>query len=113
MGCYPLLSSFFADDVDQDQTPQNVRKTYIYTYIQTQRERDRQTDRQTDHESSPLYSRLALFPKFDYESLMPFLQQTKDNNSFYYIRSSEILEFPSVINFDIITSDDIKFHFLP
>ena len=24
---------------------------------------------------------------------------------------SEILEFPSVINFDIITSDDINFHF--
>ena len=34
---------------------------------------------------------------------------------FYYIPSSEILEFPSVINFDIITSDDIiiHFHFLP
>ena len=34
---------------------------------------------------------------------------------FYYIPSSEILEFPSVINFDIITSDDINFyfHFLP
>ena len=28
---------------------------------------------------------------------------------FYYIPSSEILEFPSVINFDIITSDDIDF----
>ena len=28
----------------------------------------------------------------------------------YYIPSSEILEFPSVINFDIITSDDINFH---
>ena len=32
---------------------------------------------------------------------------------FYYIPSSEILEFPSVINFDIITSDDINFRFLP
>ena len=32
---------------------------------------------------------------------------------FYYIPSSEILEFPSVINFDIITSDDINFHSLP
>ena len=33
----------------------------------------------------------------------------------YYIPSSEILEFPIVINFDIITSDDINFnfHFLP
>ena len=31
--------------------------------------------------------------------------------TFYYIPSSEILEFPSVINFDIITSDDINFHF--
>ena len=30
---------------------------------------------------------------------------------FYYIPSSEILEFNSVINFDIITSDDINFHF--
>ena len=30
---------------------------------------------------------------------------------FYYIPSSEILEFPSVINFEIITSDDINFHF--
>ena len=30
---------------------------------------------------------------------------------FYYIPSSEILEFPSVINFDITTSDDINFHF--
>ena len=32
----------------------------------------------------------------------------------YYIPSSEILEFPRVINFDI-TSDDINFyfHFLP
>ena len=29
----------------------------------------------------------------------------------YYIPSSEILEFPSVTNFDIITSDDINFHF--
>ena len=29
----------------------------------------------------------------------------------YHIPSSEILEFPSVINFDIITSDDINFHF--
>ena len=29
----------------------------------------------------------------------------------YYIPSSEILKFPSVINFDIITSDDINFHF--
>ena len=29
----------------------------------------------------------------------------------YYIPSSEILEFPSVINFDIITTDDINFHF--
>ena len=28
----------------------------------------------------------------------------------YYIPSSEILEFPGVINFDIITSDDINFH---
>ena len=28
----------------------------------------------------------------------------------YYIPSSEILEFPSVIDFDI-TSDDINFHF--
>ena len=26
---------------------------------------------------------------------------------------NEIQEFPSVINFDIITSDDINFHFLP
>ena len=32
-------------------------------------------------------------------------------NILYYIPSSEILEFPSVINFDIITSDDINFHF--
>ena len=31
---------------------------------------------------------------------------------FYYKPSSEILEFPSVINFDIITSDNINFHFL-
>ena len=33
----------------------------------------------------------------------------------YYIPSSEILEFPSVINFDIITNDNINihFHFLP
>ena len=31
--------------------------------------------------------------------------------SIYYIPSREILEFPSVINFDIITSDDINFHF--
>ena len=31
--------------------------------------------------------------------------------TFYYIPSSEILEFPSVINFDIITSADINFHF--
>ena len=29
----------------------------------------------------------------------------------YHIPSSEILDFPSVINFDIITSDDINFHF--
>ena len=29
----------------------------------------------------------------------------------YYIPSSQILEFPSVINFHIITSDDINFHF--
>ena len=29
---------------------------------------------------------------------------------FHYIPSSEILEFPSVINFDIITCDDINFH---
>ena len=29
----------------------------------------------------------------------------------YHIPSSEILEFPSVINFDIITSDHINFHF--
>ena len=29
----------------------------------------------------------------------------------YHIPSSEILEFPGVINFDIITSDDINFHF--
>ena len=29
----------------------------------------------------------------------------------HYIPSSEILEFPSVINFDIITSDNINFHF--
>ena len=38
-----------------------------------------------------------------------------DNNGCYDIPSSEILEFPSVINFDIITSDDINFyfHFLP
>ena len=36
-------------------------------------------------------------------------------NIFYYTLNSEILEFPSVINFDIITSDDINFdfHFLP
>ena len=33
------------------------------------------------------------------------------NILFYYIPSSEILEFPSVINFDIISSDDINFHF--
>ena len=31
--------------------------------------------------------------------------------AFYYIPSGEILEFPSVINFNIITSDDINFHF--
>ena len=30
---------------------------------------------------------------------------------FYYIPSSEILEFCTVINFDIITRDDINFHF--
>ena len=30
---------------------------------------------------------------------------------FYYIPSCEILEFPSIINFDIITSDNINFHF--
>ena len=30
---------------------------------------------------------------------------------FINIPSSEILEFPSVINFDIIISDDINFHF--
>ena len=30
---------------------------------------------------------------------------------FYYIPSSEILEFPSEINFDIISSNDINFHF--
>ena len=37
------------------------------------------------------------------------------SNGFYYIPNSEILEFPSVINFDIVTSDDINFylHFLP
>ena len=29
----------------------------------------------------------------------------------YYIPSPEILEFPNEINFDIITSDDINFHF--
>ena len=34
------------------------------------------------------------------------------NIHIYYIPSGEILEFPSVINFDIITSDDINFHFL-
>ena len=33
------------------------------------------------------------------------------NYLFYYIPCSEILQFPSVINFDIITSDDINFHF--
>ena len=32
-------------------------------------------------------------------------------STFYDIPSSEILEFPGVINFDIITSDDINFHF--
>ena len=37
----------------------------------------------------------------------------KWNIDVYYIPSSEILEFPSVINFDIIYSDDINFHFLP
>ena len=33
----------------------------------------------------------------------------------YYIPGSEIMEFPSVINFDIITNNDIdfQFHFLP
>ena len=30
---------------------------------------------------------------------------------YYYIPSSEIHEFPCVVNFDIITSDDINFHF--
>ena len=36
-------------------------------------------------------------------------------NCIYYIPNSEILEFSSVINFDIITCDDINihFHFLP
>ena len=34
------------------------------------------------------------------------------NNRFYYIPSSEILEFPIAIYFDLITSDDINFHFL-
>ena len=34
-------------------------------------------------------------------------------NAVYYISSSEIVEFPSVINSDIITSDDINFHFHP
>ena len=29
----------------------------------------------------------------------------------YYIPSSEIQEFPSVMNFDTIASDDINFHF--
>ena len=32
-------------------------------------------------------------------------------NRCYYIPSSEILEIPCVINFDIITSDDSNFHF--
>ena len=32
-------------------------------------------------------------------------------NGFYYIPSSEILEFPSEKKIDIITSDDINFHF--
>ena len=29
----------------------------------------------------------------------------------YYIPSSEILEFPNVMNFYIVASDDINFHF--
>ena len=38
-------------------------------------------------------------------------QVPDDLISLYYIPSREILEFPSVTNFDIITSDDINFHF--
>ena len=32
---------------------------------------------------------------------------------FYYIPSIEILEFPSVINLLLVSSDNINFHFLP
>ena len=39
------------------------------------------------------------------------VQHTLTINPIYDIPSSEILEFPSVINFDIITSDNINFHF--
>ena len=34
-----------------------------------------------------------------------------NQNELHYIPSSEILEFPSVIEFDIITGEDINFHF--
>ena len=44
---------------------------------------------------------------------LKFMQTDRetDREENYYIPSSEILEFPSVMNFDIITSDDINFHF--
>ena len=46
-------------------------------------------------------------PGFDLETSINYY-----NNLVYYIPRSEILEFSSVINFDIITSDDTNFHFL-
>ena len=53
-----------------------------------------------------------------YYSMIQFVvinESRMSKKNVYYIPSGEILKFPRVINFDIITSDDINFpfHFLP
>ena len=59
---------------------------------------------------------LQIFSDTSYsEATAPFPRTIWINILIHYIPSSEILEFSSVINVDIITSDDINFpfHFLP
>ena len=54
-----------------------------------------------------IYSKITVAPPLSYFDTFLLLYSPMTA----YISGSEILEFSSVINFDIITSGDINFHF--
>ena len=98
----------------------HIHNTAIFMYVDIKminiNNSDVEREIENVHTSSVVESKISFsivkiddcFAKARQLSIPP----TSFNKCFiYYIPSSKILKFPSVINFDIITRDDINFHF--